>query len=115
VSAWPGSGSAGVHSVLVEKRDIAAGHPAPTTGCCTAGRVTFAAIRRRRRVREESVLLKRLAGHCIEDAGGALVAVEGRDEAYVADFPSLCARCGIACTAISTPRPASWSRCCPSG
>jgi len=56
-----------------------------------------------------------VAGHCIEDTGGLFVAVEGDDEAYVADFPSLCSRCGIACKAISAAEAGSLSRCFPSG
>ena len=92
----------GVHSVLVEKRDIAAGASGANHGLLHSGaRYVRSDAAAAAECREESALLKRLAGHCIEDTGGLFVAVEGDDEAYVADFPSLCARCGIACQAIS--------------
>jgi glycerol-3-phosphate dehydrogenase len=92
----------GVHSVLIEKRDIAAGASGANHGLLHSGARyvrsdPLAAVE----CREESALLKRLAGQCIEDTGGLFVAVEGDDEAYVAEFPSLCARCGIECKAIS--------------
>jgi len=92
----------GVHSVLVEKRDIAAGASGANHGLLHSGARyvrsdPLAAVE----CRDESVLLKRLAAHCIEDTGGLFVAVEGDDETYAADFPSFCGRCGIACKAIS--------------
>ncbi len=93
----------GVHSVLVEKRDIAAGTSGANHGLLHSGaRYVRSDPTAAIECREESLLLKRLAGHCIEDTGGLFVAVEGDDEAYVADFPSFCARCGIACKAIDT-------------
>jgi glycerol-3-phosphate dehydrogenase len=92
----------GIHSVLVEKRDIAAGASGANHGLLHSGaRYVRSDPAAAAECREESALLKRMAGHCIEDTGGLFVAVEGDDEAYVADFPSLCARCGIACKAIS--------------
>jgi glycerol-3-phosphate dehydrogenase len=92
----------GVHSVLVEKRDVAAGASGANHGLLHSGaRYVRSDPTAAVECREESVLLKRLAGHCIEDTGGLFVAVEGDDEAYVADFPTLCARCGISCKAIS--------------
>jgi glycerol-3-phosphate dehydrogenase len=91
----------GVHSVLVEKRDIAAGASGANHGLLHSGaRYVRSDPAAAVECREESALLKRLAGHCIEDTGGLFVAVEGDDEAYVAEFPSLCARCGIACQPI---------------
>lgn len=91
----------GVHSLLVERRDIAAGASGANHGLLHSGaRYVRSDPAAAVECREESGLLKRLAGHCIEDTGGLFVAVEGDDEAYVADFPSLCARCGIACRAI---------------
>jgi glycerol-3-phosphate dehydrogenase len=91
----------GVHSVLVEKRDIAAGASGANHGLLHSGaRYVRSDPTAAVECREESALLKRLAGHCIEDTGGLFVAVEGDDEAYVADFPSHCARCGIACEPI---------------
>jgi glycerol-3-phosphate dehydrogenase len=92
----------GVHSILVERRDIAAGASGANHGLLHSGaRYVRSDPTAAVECREESVLLKRLAGHCIEDTGGLFAAVEGDNEAYVADFPSLCARSGIACKAIS--------------
>lgn len=91
----------GVSVLLVERRDIAAGASGANHGLLHSGaRYVRSDPTAAVECREESALLKRLAGHCIEDTGGLFVAVEGDDEAYVADFPSLCARCGIACHAI---------------
>jgi glycerol-3-phosphate dehydrogenase len=92
----------GVPSIVVEKRDVAAGASGANHGLLHSGaRYVRSDPKAAVECREESALLKRLAGHCIEDTGGLFVAVEGDDEAYVADFPSLCARCGIDCKALS--------------
>ncbi len=92
----------GVHSLLVERRDIAAGASGANHGLLHSGaRYVRSDPAAAVECREESVVLKRLAAHCIEDTGGLFVAVEGDDETYAADFPSFCARCGIACKAIS--------------
>jgi glycerol-3-phosphate dehydrogenase len=92
----------GVHSLLVERRDIAAGASGANHGLLHSGaRYVRNDPAAAAECREESALLKRLAGHCIEDTGGIFVAVEGDDEAYAAEFPSLCERCGIACKAIT--------------
>lgn len=92
----------GVHSVLVERRDIAAGASGANHGLLHSGaRYVRSDPQAAVECREEGALLKRLASHCIEDTGGLFVAVEGDDEAYAAAFPSLCARCGIPCQEIS--------------
>jgi glycerol-3-phosphate dehydrogenase len=93
----------GIHCVLVERRDIAAGASGANHGLLHSGaRYVRSDPLAAAECRAESALLKRLAGHCIEDTGGLFVAVAGDDEAYVADFPSLCERCGIACQAIGS-------------
>ena len=86
----------GVHCILVEKSDINAGASGANHGLLHSGaryvsNDPSAAVE----CREEGDLLKRLGPHCIEKTGGLFVAVEGDDEQYIADFPSLCARCGI--------------------
>jgi glycerol-3-phosphate dehydrogenase len=45
--------------------------------------------------RSESLLLKKLAPHCIEETGGLFIAVAGDDERYISDFPTLCSGSGI--------------------
>jgi glycerol-3-phosphate dehydrogenase len=93
----------GVHSVLVERRDIAAGASGANHGLLHSGaRYVRSDPAAAVECLQESRVLKRVAAHCIEDTGGLFVAVEGDDETYAADFPSDCARCGIACKAIST-------------
>lgn len=86
----------GVACILVEKKDINAGasggnHGLLHSGARYAGSDQTVAAE----CRKEGELLKRLAPQCIEDTGGLFVAVEGDDENYIADFPGLCARCGV--------------------
>jgi glycerol-3-phosphate dehydrogenase len=91
----------GVHSVLVERRDINSGASGANHGLLHSGaRYVRSDPAAAIECREESALLKRLAPHCIEDTGGLFVAVEGDDETYAADFPNFCSRCGIDCRAI---------------
>ncbi|MEA2040245.1 MAG: anaerobic glycerol-3-phosphate dehydrogenase subunit A [Thermodesulfobacteriota bacterium] len=86
----------GVHCILAEKGDINAGASGSNHGLLHSGaRYVSTDPAVARECREENVLLKRLVPHCIEDTGGLFVAIEGDDERYVADFPHMCARCGI--------------------
>jgi len=90
----------GVHSILVERRDINAGASGANHGLLHSGaRYVRSDPAAAIECRQESTLLKRLAPHCIEDTGGLFVAVEGDDENFVADFPGFCAQCGIDCRA----------------
>lgn len=92
----------GVTCIVAERRDLNAGASGANHGLLhsgaryVSGDLTIAAECRR-----EAELIKQLAPHCIEDAGGLFVAVEGDDERYVADFPDLCAAAGISVTALS--------------
>jgi glycerol-3-phosphate dehydrogenase len=91
----------GVTSILVEKRDINAGASGANHGLLHSGaRYVRSDPAAAVECREEGALLKSLAPHCIEDTGGLFVAVAGDDEAYVAEFPALCERCGIACKSL---------------
>jgi len=86
----------GVQCVVAEKGDINAGASGSNHGLLHSGaRYVYTDPAVSKECREESEFLKRLAPHCIEDAGGLFVAVEGDDEKYVADFPHFCSRCGI--------------------
>jgi glycerol-3-phosphate dehydrogenase len=86
----------GVTCALVEQGDINAGASGANHGLLHSGaRYVSADPDSAKECRQEGVLLKQLAPHCIEDTGGLFVAVEGDDETYVADFPHLCAHCKI--------------------
>lgn len=99
----------GVHSILVEWRDINAGasganHGLLHSGARYVGNDPAAAVE----CRDESRLLKRLAPHCIEDTGGLFVAVAGDDETYAADFPALCQQSKIACKPLRIAEAREW-------
>ena len=86
----------GVQCVVVEQKDINAGASGANHGLLHSGaRYVSNDQTNATECREEGKLLKQLASHCIEDTGGLFVAVEGDDEKYVADFPSLCSQCSI--------------------
>lgn len=86
----------GVDCILAERRDINSGASGANHGLLHSGaRYVRTDPQAARECREEGSLLKRLAPQCIENTGGLFVAVEGDDENYVADFPHLCAKCGI--------------------
>ena len=86
----------GIPSVLVEKRDINAGASGGNHGLLHSGaRYIFSDPAAASECRRESLLLKKLAPHCIEDTGGLFIAVAGDDENYIAAFPDLCSRSGV--------------------
>ena len=92
----------GVQCILAESRDINAGASGANHGLLhSGGRYVFTDQQSAKECREEGELLKKLAPHCIEDTGGLFIAVEGDDEAYVADFPHMCGtRCNIPVQAL---------------
>ena len=86
----------GVHCVIVEAKDINAGASGANNGLLHSGaRYVSNDPVSAKECRDESRLLKTLAPACIEDTGGLFVAVAGDDEAYIAEFPRLCAQHGI--------------------
>jgi len=88
----------GIDCLLVERRDITAGASGANHGLLHSGaRYVSSDPVSAGECAREGRLLKKLAGHCIEDTGGLFVAVKGDDENYVADFPRLCAKCGVTC------------------
>jgi glycerol-3-phosphate dehydrogenase len=96
----------GVACVLVEKHDLNAGASGGNHGLLHSGaRYVASDAEAARECHEEGRLLRELAPHCIEDTGGLFVAVQGDDEAYIADFPGMCARCGLPARALD-PREA---------
>ena len=86
----------GVACILVERGDINAGASGSNHGLLHSGaRYVLNDAMTSMECREENLLLKALASHCVEDTGGMFVALEGDDASYIAEFPNLCARCGI--------------------
>jgi glycerol-3-phosphate dehydrogenase len=86
----------GVHCIVVEAKDINAGASGANNGLLHSGaRYVSNDPVSAKECRDESRLLKTLAPACIEDTGGLFVAVAGDDEAYIAEFPRLCAQHGI--------------------
>ncbi len=96
----------GVGSLLVERGDINAGASGRNHGLLhSGGRYVSTDPAAAKECHRENEILKKVAPHCIEDTGGLFVAVEGDDETYAADFPSLCKACEIPCRPID-PREA---------
>ncbi|MCU0559292.1 MAG: anaerobic glycerol-3-phosphate dehydrogenase subunit A [Desulfobacterales bacterium] len=92
----------GVSSLLVEAKDLCAGASGANHGLLHSGaRYVRSDPAAAVECRDEGALIKTLASHCVEDTGGLFVAVEGDDESHIADFPGLCARCGIEAREIS--------------
>lgn len=91
----------GVQCVVVERADINAGASGANHGLLHSGaRYVANDPAAARECWEEGSILKRVGAHCIEMTGGLFVAVEGDDERYIADFPSMCGRCGIPVTEV---------------
>jgi glycerol-3-phosphate dehydrogenase len=86
----------GLNIILIDKNDLNAGASGGNHGLLHSGaRYIRSDPEAAVECKDESKILKRLAGHCIEDTGGLFVAVKGDDENYIADFPGLCDRAGI--------------------
>lgn len=93
----------GVPCIVVEKEDLNAGASGANHGLLHSGaRYIESDPAAAAECREEGELLKRLAPQCVEDTGGLFVAVQGDDEAYIADFQERCRRCGIHSEAVDT-------------
>ena len=91
----------GIPSILIEKNDLNAGASGGNHGLLHSGaRYIETDPSAARECQTENKLLKQLAPQCIEDTGGLFVAVEGDEEAYVADFPQRCAQAGISAVPI---------------
>lgn len=88
----------GVHSILIDRSHINAGASGANHGVLHSGaRYVASDPESSRECKEENELLKKMAPHCIENTGGLYVAVKEDDEKYLADFPQLCAKCGVPC------------------
>jgi glycerol-3-phosphate dehydrogenase len=98
----------GIHSLLIDKRDLCAGASGGNHGLLhSGGRYVSTDPGAAIECRQENALLKRLAPQCIETAGGLFVAVAGDDAAFAEQFPVLCQRAGIDCEEL---RPAEARR-----
>lgn len=92
----------GIHSLLIDKRDLCAGASGGNHGLLhSGGRYVSTDPVAAMECRLENALLKRLAPQCIEAAGGLFVAVEGDDPAFAGQFPALCRNAGIECEELS--------------
>jgi glycerol-3-phosphate dehydrogenase len=92
----------GIHSLLIDKRDLCAGASGGNHGLLHSGaRYVSTDPAAAMECRQENALLKRLAPQCIEIAGGLFVAVEGDDPAFAGQFPALCRAAGIECEELS--------------
>jgi glycerol-3-phosphate dehydrogenase len=92
----------GIHSILIDKRDLCAGASGGNHGLLHSGaRYVSTDLEAAIECRQEGALLKQLAPQCIEAAGGLFVAVEGDDAAFAERFPALCAQAGIVCDELS--------------
>jgi glycerol-3-phosphate dehydrogenase len=91
----------GVDCILVERDDINAGASGRNHGLLHSGARYVAGDREAAmECRAEGAILKRMAAQTIQDTGGYFVAVQGDDEAYIADFPSYCESAGISARAV---------------
>jgi len=92
----------GIHSLLIDKKDLCAGASGGNHGLLHSGaRYVLSDPQSASECREESDILKRLASQCIDNTGGLFIGVEGDDEMFAEQFPGLCQATGISCTEIS--------------
>jgi glycerol-3-phosphate dehydrogenase len=91
----------GLHTLLVDKRDLCAGASGGNHGLLHSGaRYVSNDLHSARECQRENKLLKKLAPQCIEATGGLFVAVEGDDPGFADAFPALCQKADIDCSEI---------------
>ncbi len=91
----------GQKCILIEKSDLNAGASGGNHGLLHSGaRYVGSDPKAAAECKNELDILKKNAGHCIEDTGGLFVAVKGDDEKYIADFEGLCKQSGVYCKKI---------------
>jgi glycerol-3-phosphate dehydrogenase len=92
----------GIHSLLIDKRDLCAGASGGNHGLLHSGaRYVSNDPHSAIECRLENEILKRLAPQCVEETGGLFVAVEGDDPGFADKFPEFCSAAGIHCEEIS--------------
>lgn len=88
----------GIHSVLIDRKDLNAGASGGNHGLLhSGGRYASSDSDTAAECRAEGAILKRVAGECIDDCGGLFVAVEGDDADFAGRFPARCTQAGIEC------------------
>jgi len=91
----------GLKCILIDKSDLNAGASGGNHGLLHSGaRYVCSDPEAAVECKNELEILKKNAGHCIEDTGGLFVAVKGDDEKYIADFPGMCEKSGVYCKKI---------------
>ena len=91
----------GQKCILIEKSDLNAGASGGNHGLLHSGaRYVCSDPKAAVECKNESEILKKNAGHCIEDTKGLFIAVKGDDEKYIADFPGMCQKSGVYCKKI---------------
>ncbi len=91
----------GFNVILVEKKDLNAGASGGNHGLLHSGaRYIHSDPEAAKECQQEQKILKKLAGHCIEETGGLFVAVKGDELNYIQDFPMLCEKSGIEAKAV---------------
>lgn len=92
----------GLHTLLIDKRDLCAGASGGNHGLLHSGARYVSNDRHSAcECRQENELLKRLAPQCIEETGGLFIAVEGDDPEFAEDFPNLCRQADISCEEVT--------------
>ncbi len=86
----------GLNVILIEKQDLNSGASGGNHGLLHSGaRYVCSDPEAAIECNTELEIIKRTASHCVEKTGGFFVAVEGDDEKYITDFPSMCDASGI--------------------
>jgi len=86
----------GLDVILIEKQDLNAGASGGNHGLLHSGaRYVCSDPEAAVECNTEIDIIKKTAGHCVEETGGLFVAVPGDDEQYIADFPMMCEKSGI--------------------
>lgn len=86
----------GLNVILIEKQDLNAGASGGNHGLLHSGaRYVCSDPEAAVECNAEIDIIKKTAGHCVEETGGLFVAVRGDDEKYITDFPEMCEKSGI--------------------
>lgn len=91
----------GIEAVLIEKGDLCNGTSARFHGLLHSG-ARYAVTDPASAVEciQENTILKRTAGHCIEETGGVFIQLADDDPGFVAQWLKACKQCGIATSEI---------------
>ena len=91
----------GLQCILIDKSDLNAGASGGNHGLLHSGaRYVSSDPKAAVECKNELEILKKNAGHCIDDTGGLFIAVKGDDEKYIAAFPGMCEKSGVYCKEI---------------